>query len=275
MGPKPVPFSILENSVAKRDLNSTVWSPLASFDLRNGWPTFNVYCEFASLLGSLALCGKLPCDNHAAQVEVKAALKYEGEKKTLYGGRGKALPSSAWRWAGSTFGHTLALHFGLNCAARRKISGFSGTHGSSPGHGFIFCVLMRSVTYTWFIAFFQFDPTRRPGQRCGMVQRQQAGSLVSFSASFRFLYPCLFVWAAVFFLRFSALFFGFDFGPPILGIIFAPIFGGCYQIFFVEKGIDGLWKREQKLYPKLGSIQPKKFDPKAWNKPMQTSKTQR
>ena len=74
-------------------LNSTVWSPLASFDLRNGWPTFNVYCEFASLLGSLALCGKLPCDNHAAQVEVKAALKYEGEKKTLYGGRGKALPS--------------------------------------------------------------------------------------------------------------------------------------------------------------------------------------
>ena len=94
MGPKPVPFSILENSVAKRDLNSTVWSPLASFDLRNGWPTFNVYCEFASLLGSLALCGKLPCDNHAAQVEVKAALKYEGEKKTLYGGRGKALPSS-------------------------------------------------------------------------------------------------------------------------------------------------------------------------------------
>ena len=95
MGPKPVPFSILENSVAKRDLNSTVWSPLASFDLRNGWPTFNVYCEFASLLGSLALCGKLPCDNHAAQVEVKAALKYEGEKKTLYGGRGKALPSIA------------------------------------------------------------------------------------------------------------------------------------------------------------------------------------
>ena len=101
------------------------------------------------MLGSLALCGKLPCDNHAAQVEVKAALKYEGEKKTLYGGRGKALPSSAWRWAGRTFGHTLALHFGLNCAARRKISGFSGTHGSSPGHGFIFCVLMRSVTYTF------------------------------------------------------------------------------------------------------------------------------
>ena len=130
-------------------LNSTVWSPLASFDLRNGWPTFNVYCEFASLLGSLALCGKLPCDNHAAQVEVKAALKYEGEKKTLYGGRGKALPSSAWRWAGRTFGHTLALHFGLNCAARRKISGFSGTHGSSPGHGLIFCVLMGSVTYTF------------------------------------------------------------------------------------------------------------------------------
>ena len=52
----------------------------------------NLYCEFASLLGSLVLCGKLPCDNHAARVEVKAVLLYEGEKKTLHGGRGKALP---------------------------------------------------------------------------------------------------------------------------------------------------------------------------------------
>ena len=72
-----------------------------------GWPTFNVYCEFASLLGSLALCGKLPCDNHAAQVEVKAALKYEGEKKTLYGGRGKALPSSLWDLYHALFGEVL------------------------------------------------------------------------------------------------------------------------------------------------------------------------
>ena len=47
----------------------------------------------ASLLGSLALCGKLPCDFHAVQVEVKAAFKNEGKKKTLYGGRRKALDS--------------------------------------------------------------------------------------------------------------------------------------------------------------------------------------
>ena len=99
----------------------------------------NLYCEFASLLGSLVLCGKLPCDNHAARVEVKAVLSYEGEKKTLHGGRGKALPSSAWSWAAACeLGHALASHFGLNCAARRKMSGFSGTHGSSPGHAFIF-----------------------------------------------------------------------------------------------------------------------------------------
>ena len=48
-----------------------------------------------SLQACLALwrSGKLPCDNHAAQVEVKTALKYKGEKKTLYGGRGKTPPS--------------------------------------------------------------------------------------------------------------------------------------------------------------------------------------
>ena len=62
----------------------------------------NLYCEFASLLGSLVLCGKLPCDNHAARVEVKAVLLYEGEKKTLHGGRGKAEYKPACNGKGET-----------------------------------------------------------------------------------------------------------------------------------------------------------------------------
>ena len=58
-----------------------------------------------------------------------------------------------------------------------------------------------------------------------MVQRQQAGSLVSFSASLISLLVCL---GGRFFFRFSALFLVLIL-DPILGIIFAPIFGGCYK----------------------------------------------
>ena len=65
--------------------------------------------------------------------------------------------------------------------------------------------------------------------------------------SLRLWYPCLFVWAAVFF-SILGIIFGFDFGPNF-GYHFCPYFWGVLQ----KKGIDGLWKREQKLYPKLGS----------------------
>ena len=58
-----------------------------------------------------------------------------------------------------------------------------------------------------------------------MVQRQQAGSPVSFSASLISLLVCL---GGRFFFRFSALFLVLIL-DPILGIIFAPIFGGCYK----------------------------------------------
>ena len=72
--------------------------------------------------------------------------------------------------------------------------------------------------------FSKFDPTRRPCQRCGMVQRQQAGSLVSFSASLISLLVCL---GGRFFFRFSALFFWFW---TQFWVSFLPLFlGGCYK----------------------------------------------
>ena len=44
MGPKPVPFSILENSVAKRDLNSMVRDLSKGFGYMT--PTDVVCCDF-------------------------------------------------------------------------------------------------------------------------------------------------------------------------------------------------------------------------------------
>ena len=57
---------------------------------------------------------------------------------------------------------------------------------------------------------------------------------------------CLF--GRPFFFSILGIIFGFDFGPNF-GYHFCPYFWGVLQ----KKGIDGLWKREQKLYPKLGS----------------------
>ena len=96
--------------------------------------------------------------------------------------------------------------------------------------------------------FSKFDPTRRPCQRCGMVQRQQAGSLVSFSASLISLLVCL---GGRFF--FDSRHYFFDFGPNF-GYHFCPYFwGGATK----ERNWRPL-KTGAKIVPQIGlKIQPK------------------
>ena len=99
---------------------------------------------------------------------------------------------------------------------------------------------------------FQFDPA--PGDFAKDVEWSSDNKRDLWFPSLRLWYPCLFVWAAVFFLILGIIF-GFDFGPNF-GYHFCPYFWGVLQ----KKWIDGLWEREQKLYPKLGP----KFNVKKW-----------